>query len=156
MCFTYIGGGSKFTSILIELPGCCWIHLDQSDTALTPHILGLASGEEGVQQEVHDAPGHRPRISFKARQEVLHGTDIPELCKVRKRYSKEWNTNRGKKTITFIKWLSFNSLNKYKEHEPGKHEHFLNQCVYWKSNSAAIILFCCADVLNLPVSLSQW
>lgn len=54
--FTYIGGGSKFVSVLIELPGCCWIHLDQSDTALTPHILGLVNGEEGVHQEVHDAP----------------------------------------------------------------------------------------------------
>lgn len=77
--FTYIGGGSKFISVLIELPGCCWVHLDQGDTTLTPHILGLFEGEEGAQQEVHDAPRHRPRICSQPRQEMLRGTDTPEL-----------------------------------------------------------------------------
>lgn len=80
MCFTYIGGGSELIGILIELPGCSRIHLDQGDTALTPHVLGLGAGEEGVEQQVHDAPRHRPSVRLQLRQEVLHGTDVPELC----------------------------------------------------------------------------
>lgn len=76
---TYVGAGGVLMGILIELPGGCAIHLDQCDTALTPHLLWLVHGQKRVEDEAHQAPRHRPRIHFQANQNVLHGAYFPKL-----------------------------------------------------------------------------
>jgi hypothetical protein len=65
--------------ILIEPPGSCAIHLDQRDTALTPHLLRLVHGQKRVEDEAHQASRYRPRIHFQTNQNVLHGAYFPKL-----------------------------------------------------------------------------
>lgn len=59
---TYVGAGSVLVGVLVELPGGCAVHLEQRDTALTPHLLGLVHGQERVKDEAHQASRHRPGI----------------------------------------------------------------------------------------------
>lgn len=76
---TYVGAGGVLMGVLIEPPGSCTVHLDQGNTALTPHLLWLVDGQKRVEDEAHQAPRHRPRIHFQANQNVLHWAYFPKL-----------------------------------------------------------------------------
>lgn len=59
---TYVGAGRVLVGMLVEPPGGCVVHLQQRDTALTPHLLRLVHRQEGVKDEVNQTPTHRPGI----------------------------------------------------------------------------------------------
>lgn len=62
VCSTYVGAGGVLVGVLVEPPGSSVVHLQQRDTALTPHLLRQVHGQERVKDEAHQAPTHRPGI----------------------------------------------------------------------------------------------
>lgn len=47
-----------FVGELVELPGSHGVHLDEGDAAAAPLPLRLVDGEEGLEEQVHDALGN--------------------------------------------------------------------------------------------------
>lgn len=59
---TYVGAGRVLVRVLVEPARSRVAHLQQRHTALAPHGLGLVHRQEGVEDEPHQAPAHRPGV----------------------------------------------------------------------------------------------
>ncbi len=64
---------------LVELPGSHGVHLDEGDAAAAPLPLRLIHGEEGLEEQIHDALGNRMGINRQAGQQVVHVAHVPKL-----------------------------------------------------------------------------
>ena len=68
-----------FVGKLVELPSGQGVHLDERDAAAAPLPLRFVDGEEGLEEQVHDAPGDGRRVQGQAGQQVVHVAHIPKL-----------------------------------------------------------------------------
>ena len=59
---TYVGAGRVLVRVLVEPARGRMVHLQQRHAALAPHGLGLVHRQEGVEDEPHQAPAHRPGV----------------------------------------------------------------------------------------------
>lgn len=64
---------------LVEPPGSHGVHLEERDAAAAPLPLRLVDGEEGLEEQVHDAPGDGLRVDGQAGQQVVHVAHVPKL-----------------------------------------------------------------------------
>lgn len=64
---------------LVKFPGSHGVHLDERDAARAPLLLRLVDGEEGFEEQVHDAPGDGLRVDSQAGHQVIHAAHIPKL-----------------------------------------------------------------------------
>ena len=59
---TYVGARRVLVRVLVEPARGRVVHLQQRHAALAPHGLRLVHRQEGVEDEPHQAPAHRPRV----------------------------------------------------------------------------------------------
>lgn len=76
---TDVGRGSVSVGKLVKLPGSHGVHLEERDAARAPLLLRLVDGEEGFEEQVHDAPGDGRRVDSQAGRQVIHVAHIPKL-----------------------------------------------------------------------------
>lgn len=65
--------------IQVELPGSHGVHLDEGDAPTAPLPLRIVDREEGFEEQIDDALGHRMGIDSQAGQQVVHAAHIPKL-----------------------------------------------------------------------------
>lgn len=76
---TYVSGGRVFVGVQVELPGGHGVHLDEGDAPTAPLPLRLVDREEGLEEQIDDAPGNRRGIDSQAGQQVVHVAHVPKL-----------------------------------------------------------------------------
>lgn len=76
---TYLSWGCVFVSILIELPGSHWIHLDEGDAPTAPLLLWLVDREKGLKEQIDNTLGDWMGINSQAGQQVVRVAHVPEL-----------------------------------------------------------------------------